>query len=115
MKFVLPLFIALLFCADLRSADAQDTKYFYARDAQTEIELSPSGDGGSSFEFRVYGGVREGRVVYHGLPTELTFTVVDAHRVRIDGKNTSAHHGARAYFDGMYLKTGTLKKPVEVD
>ena len=48
-------------------------------------------------------------------PAELTFTVVDSHRVRIDGRNTGAHHGARAYFDGMYLKTGKLEKPVEVD
>ena len=49
------------------------------------------------------------------LPAELTFSVVDAHRVRIVGKNTSAHHGARAYFDGTYFKTGALEKPVEVD
>lgn len=49
------------------------------------------------------------------LPAELTFTVVDFHRVRVVGKNTSAHHGARASFDGMYLKTGKLEKPVEVD
>ena len=48
-------------------------------------------------------------------PAELTFTVVDAHRVRIVGKNTSAHHGARAYFDGLYYKTGKLEKPFEVD
>ena len=49
------------------------------------------------------------------LLAELTFTVVDFHRVRIDGKNTGAHHGARAYFDGLFYKTGRLEKPVEVE
>ena len=49
------------------------------------------------------------------LPAELTFTVVDAHRVRVVGKNTDAHHGARAYFDGLYFKTGKLGKAIELD
>lgn len=47
------------------------------------------------------------------LLAELTFTVVDTHRIRITGKNTEAHHGARAYFDGLYFKTGPLGKAIE--
>ena len=49
------------------------------------------------------------------VPAELTFTLIDAHRVRVVGKNTDAHHGARAYFDGLYLKTGKLRKSIELN
>lgn len=48
-------------------------------------------------------------------PAGVTFKVVDSHRVRIEGKNTGAHHGARAYFDGLFYKAGPLEKPIEVD
>lgn len=65
MKIFACLSLALIFCAQAQEGSAA-TKFFYARDPQTEIGLSPASDGGASFEFRVYGDVREGRVVYHG-------------------------------------------------
>ena len=41
-------------------------------------------------------------------PAELTFTSTDGHIIKIDGKNTGHHHGARAYFDGTYYKSHPL-------
>lgn len=38
-------------------------------------------------------------------PAELTFTFMDGHIIKIEGKNTGHHHGARAYFDGTYYKS----------
>ena len=65
MKIFACLSLSLIFCAHAQEGSVA-TKFFYARAPQTEIELSPASDGGASFEFRVYGDVREGRVVYHG-------------------------------------------------
>ena len=41
-------------------------------------------------------------------PAELSFTFTDGHIIKIEGKNTGHHHGARAYFDGTYYKSGSL-------
>ena len=39
--------------------------------------------------------------------TNLAF-VLDGTKLRLTGANTSHYHGARAYFDGQYVKTGKL-------
>lgn len=63
-------------------------------------------------EFRVNGGtgwfeVDEG---YGDGAAWLTFLQEDdgTGRVKLVGENTQGHHGARAYFDGTYLRTGGL-------
>lgn len=38
-------------------------------------------------------------------PAELTFTLFAGHIIEVKARNTSHHHGARAYFDGTYYKT----------
>lgn len=48
-------------------------------------------------------------------PCELTFTFIDGHIVKLDGKNTEHHHGARAYFVGTYFKVAKLDKPIDLE
>ncbi len=48
-------------------------------------------------------------------PCELTFTLVDGHIVKLEGKNTEHHHGARAYFVGTYFKVAKLDHPIELE
>lgn len=36
---------------------------------------------------------------------EMTFTFIEGHIVKIEGKNTEYYHGASAYFEGLYYKT----------
>jgi uncharacterized protein YecT (DUF1311 family) len=48
-------------------------------------------------------------------PCELTFAFSDGHIVKITGKNTGYYHGARAYFDGTYLKVAKLEKPIDLN
>ena len=42
--------------------------------------------------------------------------VMDGMKLRINGANTQHYHGARAYFDGEYVRTGALtaKEQAEV-
>lgn len=44
-------------------------------------------------------------------PAELTFTLTQGHVLEVKGKNTSHHHGARAFFDGTYYKTRKAPSP----
>jgi uncharacterized protein YecT (DUF1311 family) len=48
-------------------------------------------------------------------PCEMTFSFSNGHRVIVEGKNTEHHHGARAYFVGMYFKTAKLDKPIDLN
>jgi uncharacterized protein YecT (DUF1311 family) len=48
-------------------------------------------------------------------PCEITLTFIGGHIVKLEGKNTQFYHGARAYFDGTYFKTGPLKEHIEID
>jgi uncharacterized protein YecT (DUF1311 family) len=48
-------------------------------------------------------------------PCELTFAFSHGHVVKVTGKNTSYHHGARAYFDGTYFKVAKLAKPIDLN
>jgi uncharacterized protein YecT (DUF1311 family) len=48
-------------------------------------------------------------------PSELTFAFSDGHIVKVTGKNTEYHHGARAYFDGTYFKVAKLEKPIDLN
>lgn len=40
----------------------------------------------------------------HREPCKMTFTFTEGHVVKVEGINTSYHHGARAYVDGTYYK-----------
>jgi uncharacterized protein YecT (DUF1311 family) len=48
-------------------------------------------------------------------PCELTFTFIDKHIVKIEGKNTEYYHGFGAYFDGLYFKIAKLKEPIKLE
>lgn len=48
-------------------------------------------------------------------PCELIFAFSDGHIVKVTGKNTGYYHGARAYFDGTYLKVAKLEKPIDLN
>ncbi|HEV2842142.1 MAG TPA: lysozyme inhibitor LprI family protein [Chthoniobacterales bacterium] len=48
-------------------------------------------------------------------PCELTFTFIDGHIVKLEGKNTEHYHGARAYFIGTYFKVAALDKPIDLE
>jgi|GEM_PF-591903 len=48
-------------------------------------------------------------------PCELTFTLIDGHIVKLEGKNTEHHHGARAYFVGTYFKVEKLDQPIDLE
>jgi uncharacterized protein YecT (DUF1311 family) len=48
-------------------------------------------------------------------PCELTFAFSDGHIAKVTGKNTGYYHGARAYFDGIYLKVAKLEKPIDLN
>ncbi|MGB8352324.1 MAG: lysozyme inhibitor LprI family protein [Chthoniobacteraceae bacterium] len=53
--------------------------------------------------------------VENRVPCELTFTFIDGHIVKIEGKNTDYYHGMGVSFDGMYYKTGKLKKSIKLE
>jgi uncharacterized protein YecT (DUF1311 family) len=46
---------------------------------------------------------------------EITFHILDNRRVEIKARNDSYLHGARAYFDGVYFKSGPLTESIELD
>lgn len=48
-------------------------------------------------------------------PCELTFAFIGGHIVKLEGKNTEHHHGARAYFVGTYFKVAKLDNPIELE
>lgn len=48
-------------------------------------------------------------------PCEMTFSFIDGHIVKVEGKNTEHHHGARAYFAGTYFKVSPLDKPIDLE
>lgn len=48
-------------------------------------------------------------------PCEMTFSFIDGHIVKVAGKNSEHHHGARAYFDGTYFKVSKLDKPIDLE
>jgi|GEM_PF-1016914 len=95
------------------------------------LELEET-DAGLVFKFSVVRGptfhngeitevakIKAGSAVFKSKPdpdqdeAEIKFTFPSAHQVQVDGKNTSYYHGARAYFDGLYFKTGDLEKPID--
>ena len=48
-------------------------------------------------------------------PAEIRFHILDDRRVEIKAHNDSYMHGARAYFDGVYFKSGPLNESIKVD
>jgi uncharacterized protein YecT (DUF1311 family) len=48
-------------------------------------------------------------------PAEIRFHILDDRRVEIKAHNDSYMHGARAYFDGVYFKSGPLTESIELD
>jgi hypothetical protein len=48
-------------------------------------------------------------------PAEITFNVLDDRRVEIKARNDGYLHGARAYFDGVYFKSGPLTKSIKLE
>ncbi len=48
-------------------------------------------------------------------PAEISFSFLDDRRVEIKARNDTYLRGARAYFDGVYFKSGPLTKPIELE
>jgi uncharacterized protein YecT (DUF1311 family) len=48
-------------------------------------------------------------------PAEIKFSILDDRRVEIKARNDSYLHGARAYFDGVYFKSGPLTESIELE
>ena len=48
-------------------------------------------------------------------PAEIRFHILDDRRVEIKAHNDSYMHGARAYFDGVYFKSGPMTESIELD
>jgi uncharacterized protein YecT (DUF1311 family) len=48
-------------------------------------------------------------------PAEIRFNILDDRRVEIKARNDSYLHGARAYFDGVYFKSGPLTESIELE
>jgi uncharacterized protein YecT (DUF1311 family) len=48
-------------------------------------------------------------------PAEITFKVLDDRRIEIKARNDSYLHGARAYFDGIYFKSGALTESIGLE
>ena len=46
-------------------------------------------------------------------PAEIRFNILDDRRVEIKARNDGYMHGARAYFDGVYFKSGPLTESIE--
>jgi uncharacterized protein YecT (DUF1311 family) len=48
-------------------------------------------------------------------PAEISFSVLDDRRIEIKARNDSYLRGARAYFDGVYFKSGPLTESIELE
>jgi len=48
-------------------------------------------------------------------PAEIRFNILDDRRVEIKAHNDGYLHGARAYFDGVYFKSGPMTESIELD
>jgi len=48
-------------------------------------------------------------------PAEITFHILDDRRVEIKARNDGYLHGANAYFDGVYFKSGPLTESIALD
>ena len=48
-------------------------------------------------------------------PCEMTFSFSNGRIVKVDGKHTEHYHGARASFDGTYVKTAKRDKPIDLN
>jgi uncharacterized protein YecT (DUF1311 family) len=48
-------------------------------------------------------------------PAEIRFKILDDRRIEIKARNDGYLHGARAYFDGVYFKSGPLTKSIELE
>jgi uncharacterized protein YecT (DUF1311 family) len=66
--------------------------------------------------------LRNGRGIYRDpqplegeKAAEIAFHILDDRRVEIKARNDSYLHGARAYFDGVYFKSGPLTESIEPD
>ena len=66
--------------------------------------------------------LRNGRGIYRDpqplegeKPAEIIFQILDHRRVEIKARNDGYLHGARAYFDGVYFKSGPLTESIELD
>jgi uncharacterized protein YecT (DUF1311 family) len=46
---------------------------------------------------------------------EITFHILDDRRIEIKARNDGYLRGARAYFDGVYFKSGPLTEPIELN
>lgn len=111
MKSALLIALALLFCHIATEADESPApSLFYARDARTEIELTPSPDGSAVFEFHVYGTSREGRVVYHG--GELTKGADGklSYASDVDGKKSGLKITGKIGDDALRLQATGIEK-----
>jgi uncharacterized protein YecT (DUF1311 family) len=47
-------------------------------------------------------------------PAEIKFIILDDRRIEIKARNDSYLHGARAYFDGIYFKSGPLTGSIDL-
>ena len=48
-------------------------------------------------------------------PAEIKFNILDDRRVEIKAHNDSYLHGARAYFNGVYFKSGPLTESIKLE
>jgi uncharacterized protein YecT (DUF1311 family) len=48
-------------------------------------------------------------------PAEIRFKILDNRRIEIKARNDGYLHGARAYFDGVYFKSGPLNQSIDLE